>query len=60
MIDVEIQALFFKLLLAPAGFTLIEMRELERLLDLYHRAKSMGLELDLVDDQQMVSGEVIV
>ena len=60
MIRLEIQALFFKLLLAPDGFTVKEMRELERLLDLYHRAKSMGLELDLVDDQQMVNDGVTV
>lgn len=53
MIRLEIQASIIKLLFDPDGFTLKEMRDLEGKLDVYHKAKAMRLNLDLIDDQQM-------
>lgn len=60
MIRHEIQALILKLLFDPDGFTLKEMRDLEGKLDVYHKAKAMRLDLDLIDDQQMVNEVVTV
>lgn len=55
MIVPEIQALIMKLLVDPDSFTLAQMRDLEGKLAVYEKAKAMGLDLDLIDDQQMVS-----
>lgn len=60
MIKAEIQALFFKLLCDPDGFTLAQLRDLEGKLEVYEKAKAMRLDLDLIEDQQMVSGVVVV
>ncbi len=59
MIVPEIQALILKLVCDPECFTLAQMRDLECKLAVYHKAKAMGLDANLIDDQLMVEGEGI-
>ena len=52
-LKIDIHTLILKLLCDPDSFTVAQLKDLERMLNLYHGAKSMRLDTDLIDDQQV-------